>query len=285
MNKARLKQLIYGFELRATAIINNGLVNKVSKQTVLGHLKSELNKLSRTVKLGTAEINRLWLNCYSRYIKLSKRTYSKLRKTNNVKERQNIVYGSIKKFMLNEVEHEKNEIANEVEHQGKQKDLRELMSKGVFYLCSSHKNPARDHANYEGKIYVSQDWRNRCNKKDVDSIRAYIRNHKVKTIEWVIGEPVYMVLRPNCKHYFIRVKVEDVLGSSVKSLLRRHKMYMSDQNIMSYEKTVYKRYYEQLKALYYLRDMSPSEEIDKDIKNTRRLLRIWKERLEQASTN
>lgn len=280
LGKTRLKQLLYGFELRITAIITNGLVHRVPKRIVLAQIKTDLIRSARLIGLNSAEINQLWLDSHSRYIKLSKKVFSSLRKTDldykdKLLERQNVVYRQIRTSVLGDLEHQKNDLANDVERRFKQEKLVGLTKEGIFFLCSSHINPAIDHADYEGKIYVSEDWENRCDPNDVSSIRAYIRNRQIRTVEWVIGPPVYMIYRPNCKHYFIRVSVEEVLHNSVKKLLKKHEAYMKDDPPMSYEKTVYKEYYEKLKALLYLREMCPSDELDKDIKTVRRLTVKW----------
>lgn len=280
LGKARLKQLLYGFELRSTAIIANGLVHRVPKHIVLKQIKTDLVRTARLIGLNSAEMNQLWLDSYSRYVKLSRKVFSSLRKSDldykeKLQERQNVVYSRIRSSVLGDLERQKNSLANDVERRFKQEKLTVLTRKGVFYLCSSHINPAEDHADYEGKIYVSEDWENRCQPDEAASIRAYIRNKQIRTVEWVTGPPVYMIYRPNCKHYFINVSVEDVLHSSAKTLLKKHEAYMKDDPPMSYEKTVYKGYYEKLKVLIYLREMCPGTELDKDIKSVRKLVVKW----------
>lgn len=91
----------------------------------------------------------------------------------------------------------------------------------IFYLCSYHSNPAMDHKDHQGKIYVDRFWRTKVNGVDYYKVASYIKNHNIETIQAIMGEPVYLTTRPYCKHYFVPVSTEDVLHSSAKSLLHK----------------------------------------------------------------
>ena len=280
-NKTRYKQLLYGLELRITAIITNGLVHCVPKIITLKEIKKELLRFTYVIPLTMTEFNRLWTSFVQRYVKVSKQTYSALKSSEKdykekLLERQDVVYNVMSKSVLNRIEHDRNVVADEVEQRIKRQSLNVLTHSGIFYLCSTHVNPAKDHADYEGKVYVSTDWEKRCTDKERKKVAAYIKNHKIQTIEWVTGAPVYMIFRPNCKHYFIKLDTEEVLSASVRKLLRKHDMYMPDEVPMSKEQMNYKHYYEKTKALQYLREMCPSKKLDDDIKRSKKLTRAWK---------
>ena len=286
MNKNWLKSLIYGFEVRCSAAIGNGLVHRASKQQTLRVMRKELELLRKYTNLSDSETNDLWLDCYGRYVRVSKQSFSGLRRAvlvdkrdktyeEALKLRKNIVYESLRKEFP-QLEKQKNWIADQVEYRAKRDNLDEILRSGIFYLCSTHIKPAKDHADWEGKIYVSADWQIRIDEELHGKIAAYIRNHDVKTVEWVTGEPVYLVTRPNCKHYLIEVSVEEVLGNSVKSLLRKHNLYIPDEEPMSYDYTQYKGYYERLKMLTYMKKMFDAENMEKDIRHTRALMLKWK---------
>lgn len=289
IGKKRIKSVLYGYEIRSTAIIGNGLVHNVPKQKVLKNIGRELKRLEKYAILSRVETNQLWLDSYGRYMRVSKKTFSSLRRAEKsakiraegdldykelLKIRKNTVYKELKPEFKS-LEHIKNDVANEYEYRGKKDELANLTESGVFYLCSSHVNPAKDHAEWEGKIYVTEDWENRIDQDMHGKVAAYIRNHHIRTVEWVTGEPVYLVTRPNCKHFLIEVSVEEVLGSSVKSLLKRHNMYMEDEKQLTYEYEQYKNYYERGKMLTYLKSMFDAENLDKDLKETRELARKW----------
>lgn len=290
LGKSRLKSVLFGYEVRSTAIISNGIVHSTPRQKTLGLLKKELEKLTKYANLSPSETNRLWQQNYSRCIRVAKGTYSLLRQAKKtvviragadleydeeLKLRKNVVYSVVRKeFPL--LEKEKNEAADEYEYRAKRENLQSLFGSGVFYLCSSHQKPAKDHAEWEGKIYVHEDWAMRIDEEMHGKVEAYIRNHHIRTVQWVTGSPVWLVYRPNCKHYFIEVSIEEVLGSSVRKLLKAHNMYMEDEKEETYEYGQYKHYYERLKVYSYLHSMFDAEDLDKDITETRKLVRKWK---------
>ena len=59
---------------------------------------------------------------------------------------------------------------------------------GVFYLCSYHEKPGKDHKEYQGKMYVDRYWRSTMKGHPElhwleEPIAAYIRNHNVLTVQ------------------------------------------------------------------------------------------------------
>ena len=114
----------------------------------------------------------------------------------------------------------------------KQKGLKEAISStdNVFFVCSKHKKPAEDHKDYQGKIYVDRFWRTKLDLSMQKKVEAYIKNHNVLTVQYIVGEPVYLTTRPYCKHYFISVSTDEVLHASYKKIveqtgLHQHKWY------------------------------------------------------------
>lgn len=94
----------------------------------------------------------------------------------------------------------------------------------VFYLCSYHSDCANDHVDYQGKIYIDEDWESIVSEEMKTKVQEYIDAHKVDTIQNVRdGEP-YLTTRPNCRHYFTPMSTEEVLGSSVKKMLKDNNM-------------------------------------------------------------
>ena len=95
----------------------------------------------------------------------------------------------------------------------------------VFYLISKHRDSAKDHIDYQGRIYIDENWRNAIhNDEAIKDIERYIRENNTKTFQWVTNAPVYMITRPNCRHYFKRLRTEDVLKYDTTTLLRKNKM-------------------------------------------------------------
>lgn len=114
----------------------------------------------------------------------------------------------------------------------KQRAIRDDLNstENIFFVCSKHRKPAENHKDYQGKIYVDRFWRTKLDSDMQKKVEAYIRNHKVLTVQYIMGEPVYMTTRPYCKHYFIPVNTSTVLNSSYKKVvestgLHSHKWY------------------------------------------------------------
>lgn len=85
----------------------------------------------------------------------------------------------------------------------------------VFYACSIHGSPAKDHADYQGKIYVDRYWRKYAGSRLPDwlskAIEDYIHKNDIMSIQKIMGPPVWLGTRPYCKHFFIPVKTLTVL--------------------------------------------------------------------------
>jgi len=103
---------------------------------------------------------------------------------------------------------------------------RKLTDPKIFYLASSHNDCASDHKDYQGKMYIDENWRSVIKDKEQErQISAYIRQHNIKGYNWVIGRPVWLITRPNCRHYFTALPTEKVLNNSVETLTRNYKTH------------------------------------------------------------
>lgn len=248
------KRLIYNFEARCVKIITEGLLSGLGKRPILRALKKELARFGFV----NSEASRLWIMCVELYNRLARLVKSK-------RTDKEVVYKAIKKE-LPFVEKTCNGLVKDIEERNKREYMHGLLSTGIFYLCSYHEDCAKDHVDYQGKIYVSTDWESRCTDEKIRyKVRSYIRNHDCMTVEEVCDSPVYMVRRPNCRHYFIRVSVEEVLHGSVKKLLVSHKMVKKRK----YRSDADKR---RLRILKELKKVCPCDKMDKDIKRIRKRL-------------
>lgn len=105
----------------------------------------------------------------------------------------------------------------------------------IFYLCSEHNNPAKDHKEWQGKIYVDRFWRTKVESSLAVPVLDYIKKNGILTVQEIMGEPVYMTTRPYCRHYFIPVKTVTVLTRSNKNIVldyrakKREKLYSADE--------------------------------------------------------
>lgn len=271
MQTRNLKYRIYGFEVRCAALISYGLMNGKSKPQIMRMLQKELRRFQSTVNLSKAEVNRLWLTCIYEYRTVSKKVWG----NRNDPEK---VYLAIKKT-LPVLESTKNIVGRNIEARKKTDYLVDLKGKGIFYLCSYHIGAAKDHKDFQGKIYVSEDWENRCSSDEQRyKVGSYIKNHKCLTLEYIIDKPVYMCTRPNCRHYFKEIPVNEVLHSSVKKMLKQHGM-INHQMELTYEYLMYRKYYERLKVLMSLRNICECDKLENDIRYVRKKIKKWLSKL------
>lgn len=93
----------------------------------------------------------------------------------------------------------------------------------VFYLVSSHQDPQPAHAPLQGKVLVDYYWRSTL-EGDIrlGSVAKYVRNRKIRTVQWATGAPHYLCSRPNCRHYLIPLKTNDVLSFSVREIREKY---------------------------------------------------------------
>lgn len=265
-NTRNLKFRIYGFEVRCASIISHGLVSGKGRQPILGELKRELAAFRSTVRLTDSEANELWLMCVNEYKSVAKTVWGK--RTDNES-----VYRAIR-ATLPYLEKIKNGLGRDIENHDKLSYLSDLMSEGIFYLCSQHTHCAEGHKDFQGRVYVSENWRERCpDSATRRRVASYIRNHSCQTVEEIVGDPVYMVTRPNCRHYFVGLDIEEVMHSSAKTMLKRHDMIKT--GVSSYEYSQYRNYYERLKMLVGLRQVCPCLKLEGDITETRRIMKKW----------
>lgn len=93
-----------------------------------------------------------------------------------------------------------------------------LSSSGLFFICSVHAKPARGHKYLQGQIYVDYHWRQKVRGSLYYPVASYIRNHKIMTLQEVVRYPYLLTTRRYCKHRFIPLQTEDVLGSSIRKM-------------------------------------------------------------------
>lgn len=86
-------------------------------------------------------------------------------------------------------------------------------SESVFVMCSKHYPVAPDHKDYQGRLYVNQNWRNLVQGRYYRAVSEYIKNSGVLTIQSVMKNPPYLITRPNCRHKLTVVPISAVLSS------------------------------------------------------------------------
>lgn len=127
------------------------------------------------------------------------------------------------------------EKAKEQEAKDKEKAVEGMMkavrtNKKVFYLCSEHLDSAKDHKEHQGKFYIDKYWRQIVDREDIDRIAGIVAQRKMKTFQSIIAKPVWMITRPNCRHFFETFNVDQVDGKSADEVLTDNKMKLVEGN-------------------------------------------------------
>ena len=96
----------------------------------------------------------------------------------------------------------------------------------VFYLTSEHLDSALDHKDYQGKIYIDEKRERLITDEFLkEMIKDYIKKNDIKTFQWVIGRPVWFITRPNCRHWFRQITIEQAFSEQIEKLLRDYDMF------------------------------------------------------------
>ena len=82
----------------------------------------------------------------------------------------------------------------------------------IFYITSYYGDCAPDHAPFQGKIYCDSKWRSICPKELLEDVANYIRSNRIMSVQDAMGEKGnYLTTRPNCRHYFQYISIQEVL--------------------------------------------------------------------------
>ena len=274
-------------EIDIFATMANGLNKRLGKSQILSLVKKQIRSLAVHIHLNAVETNRLYLNAVQNYNQVSKKYWAQARKLEKGKENETI-YNIIRaKIQKNDLVHEANQIMYSYEQRHKHEQLYGqagllAMAKeeqSPFFACSSHAKPAKDHAPYQGKIYVDKYWEDYVPEELKASIRAYIQNRKIITVQDIAGAPVYLTTRRNCKHYFKNIPVKEVLHASPRRIIAKHGMYSSEPEAVSRKVLYYREYHDRVTVENELLNLIPNPKLEQDIKKDKKLLDKWKRQL------
>lgn len=241
------------------------IVSGKPKQKCLRESGKLIQNIAVQLGLSAGETRQVWANSYSRINELYKKSFNILHKKGWKdkldSEKRDTIYQLIRaRIQNNDLIKQSNKVMFGYEFRMKHESIYGedgilATAKSPFFLCSSHPKPAKDHKDYEGKMYYDEDWesKNDYTPEQKRSIRAYIRNHSLMSVQWVVGPEVYLTTRRNCKHYFKNLPLNEVLHASAKSLLKKHNMYMRNEESVSRDILMYREYYNRMKienALY-----------------------------------
>lgn len=89
----------------------------------------------------------------------------------------------------------------------------------VFYLANTFADSANDHADFQGKYYYDMRYKEfGYDDETVKAITAVIRSKKILPMQYVRENKPYLGTRPNCRHTFTPVSIEQVTNINPKKL-------------------------------------------------------------------
>ena len=164
--------------------------------------------------------------------------------------------------------------------------------KPVFFLVSSHGDCAQDHADYQGRLYYDRFWRRKVSgKAERKEINSIISSQGLRSFQWVTGKPVWMITRPNCRHYFVGVTASEArkgadflldeygmrsaVGKRGNKQTLRHstsKGWYTESNVRS----ILKQYEDRLALHERMYASRPNESVRRAIEKDRLLVKKWR---------
>lgn len=114
----------------------------------------------------------------------------------------------------------------------------------IFWICSSHGDSEPIHGEFQGLVYVDEKWEDMIDKADYDRVHNYIIFNDIKTKQEVENGFPYLCTRPNCRHYFMPLSIDEVIGTPTPNLLKEKNMIKGSYDSEKYQNLQRQRYEE-----------------------------------------
>lgn len=172
------------------------------------------------------------------------------------------------------INHDAQKIAESEKNSAIKTEIAENRAKGKwFYLASSHNDCAKDHLEWQGKLYVDAE--------APEEVLQYAKARELYTVQYVMDSPAWLITRPNCRHYFVALTEKEVRGSSMKELKKRHHTHTpeGDRDFQTPARRAVEEYEDRLRLLRALYRERPFEKLKNEIQKAEMLLKKWKKEL------
>lgn len=169
------------------------------------------------------------------------------------------------------INHDTQKIAEEEKQDVIKETIEENRDNGRwFYLASSHVDCAKDHLAYQGRLYVDE--------KAPDDVIDYARSRGLYTVQWVMDSPAWFITRPNCRHYFVGLTLDEVNKKSLKRLKKKYKTHKreGDRDFQTPRRAAIEEYEDRLHMLRALYREHPTQKLKDEILKTEMLINKWK---------
>lgn len=149
-----------------------------------------------------------------------------------------------------------------------------LATAQLVYVCDTYSDCANDHLDYQGKFYYDEQVMSVIPKELKDALRKS-RNKFTSSIQKITTSKPWLGTRPNCRHRFIPIAIDDFLGMPLDKVLRKHEAikgnYSNSEIRKNYKDTQSQRRHEhairQLKVKHEINRMAYEKTNDKEFLN------------------
>lgn len=199
-------------------------------------------------------------------------TYKRAKKINTGQPKDELALGLVLLFSKMGYDYKATAIINQhvrdLDDKAKLNLLKDMLKdkEKPFYMASWHKDSAKDHAPYQGKLYYDE----RATGADLD----YARENGLQTLQWVTGKPVWFVTRPYCRHYFVQYSLEEV-KRGVKPQTRK----VGNRALQTPARSTLEFYLDRLEQLDGLYRVFPIPRLKHQIDKTKLLIKKWRKEI------
>lgn len=161
-----------------------------------------------------------------------------------------------------------------------------LETQNVFFIVNSFADCADDHKHLQGKIYYDKRYKSFNLPKEVkEQVAKIIKDKDMLSMQDAIDDPFWLTTRPNCRHRFVPITIEQAMGN-VNELLEKLKLkkgtykdqnYQDSQELRYIERTI-RKHKAQLKQCEELYKDEPTKKLEKNIKYYRKLVKKWQKK-------
>lgn len=237
------------------------------------HTKEAYREVTRDSALG------LLLGAYLVYLAFAKKARKVAFAHPDKDERNAFLYKLVKsEKVYDKAKHEIINGVSDVLSLGKRLELDTAFDSTIFFLVSNHSDCAKDHEEWQGRLYYNEGWRDLVEDDDlIDRVDKFIASKHMLSMQWVTEKPVFLITRPYCRHTYQRISAKEAMTYTEAELLARHHMNYDtgrreENQTLGAEKFVREKYQERLDCLRKLYKAHPSEEMARDIEKTELLL-------------
>lgn len=124
----------------------------------------------------------------------------------------------------------------------------------VFYISNVFNDAADDHRDYQGKIYYDERYKSfGLDTETIRRIEEKIRNDRMLSVQQVRDDKPWLTTRPNCRHTFTPLSLEQGLNISATALVTALNIEKATYLGNNYHDTQKQRYNERMIRKYKAR--------------------------------